>query len=176
MFQVALLQQFTQSHVGNLYEVLIALQQTRIVAQYREDLELLSAPLKDVDDEVLMGIFINGLREEIKAKLRLSKLGTLTQIMDQSQRIEEKNWAHLPKHMHMTLSRGSMPFSVTENSRTRSVTNPYVRGAAIPFHSARTTVATVPRRVQEQKRGENVQPGHENSAKCGGAYKRPSDA
>lgn len=48
------------------------MQQTGSVAQYREDFELLSAPLKDANDEVLMEIFINGLREEIKAELVLA--------------------------------------------------------------------------------------------------------
>lgn len=31
--------------------------------QCREDFELLSAPLKDADNEVLLGILINGLRK-----------------------------------------------------------------------------------------------------------------
>lgn len=78
--------------------------------------------------------------------------------------------------MRMALSRGSMPFPVTDNSRTGSVTTPYVRGAATPFHSSRTTVATVPQHIQEQKRGENVQPGPEISTRRGGAYKRLFDA
>lgn len=91
MFRVAILQLFTPSQLGNLHEVLIGLQQPGSVAQYREDFELLSAPLKDVDDAVLMGIFINGLRGEIKAKLCLSKMENLTQILDQSRHNEEKN-------------------------------------------------------------------------------------
>lgn len=45
------------SITGNLYEVLIELQQTRNVAHYREDFELISASLKDADDAVSMGIF-----------------------------------------------------------------------------------------------------------------------
>lgn len=91
MFRVAILQLFTPSQLGNLYEVLIGLQQPGSVSQYREDFELLSAPLKDVDDAVLMGIFINGLRGEIKAKLCLSEMENLTQILDQSRRNEIKN-------------------------------------------------------------------------------------
>nr|XP_016495663.1 PREDICTED: uncharacterized protein LOC107814725 isoform X3 [Nicotiana tabacum] len=180
VFRVAILQRFTPSQLGNLYEVLIGLQQTGSVAQYREDFELLSAPLKDADDEVLMGIFINGLREEIKAELRLSKLGTLTQIMDQSQRIEEKNWAisqaHLPRHMRIALPRGPTHFPVTDNNRTGSTTSPHVRVATTPFNSARTTITTVPQQFHEQKRGEIVPAAPETFARCGGAYKRLSDA
>ncbi|KAH0757558.1 hypothetical protein KY290_021051 [Solanum tuberosum] len=124
----AILQRFTPSQLENLYEVLIGLQQTGSMAQYKEEFELLSAPLKDADDAVLMGIFINGPRGEIKAELHLSKLGNLTQIMDQSQRIKEKNWAlsqaHLPRLMPMPLPRGSTYFPMTENRRTRSATSP----------------------------------------------------
>lgn len=61
VIRVAILQRFTPSQLGNLYEILIGLQQTGSVAKYREDFELLSALLKDADDEVLMRIFINGL-------------------------------------------------------------------------------------------------------------------
>ncbi|KAK9028762.1 hypothetical protein V6N11_025909 [Hibiscus sabdariffa] len=84
IFRVAILQRFTLSQQRNLYEVLLGLQQTKSVAQYREDFELLSAPLKNADEADLIGIFINGLEEEIKAELSLSKLGSLTQIMDHS--------------------------------------------------------------------------------------------
>ena len=84
MFRVAILQLFTPSQLGNLYEVLIGLQQPGSVSQYREDFELLSAPLKDVDDAVLMEIFINVLRGEIWEELHHRRLGNLTQIMDHS--------------------------------------------------------------------------------------------
>ncbi|KAK8575642.1 hypothetical protein V6N12_063310 [Hibiscus sabdariffa] len=90
-FRVAILQRFTLSKQKNLYEVLLGLQQTKSVAQYIEDFELLSAPLKDADETVLIGIFINGLHGKIKTELSLSKLGSLTQIMDHNQRIEDKN-------------------------------------------------------------------------------------
>lgn len=111
--------------------------------------------------------------------MRLSKQGTQTQIMDQSQRIEEMNWtlnqAHLPRHMRMALPSGSMQFPVIESSQTGRVTSPHVRVATTPFHSARTSIPAVPRYFQEQRR-EVVQPGPETSARRGGAYKRLSDA
>uniref|UniRef100_A0A0V0GTQ1 Putative ovule protein n=1 Tax=Solanum chacoense TaxID=4108 RepID=A0A0V0GTQ1_SOLCH len=78
--------------------------------------------------------------------------------------------------MCMSLSRGSVHFPVIDISRTGSVTRPQVRGVITRFHSARTAVTTIPRHFQEQKRGENVQPRLEISARRGGAYKRLSDA
>ena len=80
MFRVAILQLFTPSQLGNLYEVLIGLQQPGSVSQYREDFELLSAPLKDVDDAVLMGIFINGLKGEINEDMYLRRLENLPKL------------------------------------------------------------------------------------------------
>ncbi|PHT59781.1 Protein TRI1 [Capsicum baccatum] len=58
---------------GNLYVVLMGLQQTGSVAQYREDFELLSAPLKDANDAVLMGIFTKGLRGYVAWTRRLCR-------------------------------------------------------------------------------------------------------
>ncbi|PHU30335.1 hypothetical protein BC332_02428 [Capsicum chinense] len=58
---------------GNLYVVLMGLQQTGSVAQYREDFELLSTPLKDANDAVLMGIFTKGLRGYVARTRRLCR-------------------------------------------------------------------------------------------------------
>ncbi|EXB92422.1 hypothetical protein L484_021406 [Morus notabilis] len=53
--------------------------------------EVSAAPLHDVPEEILEGIFVNGLKAEIRAELRLLKPAGLTEIMDTTQRIEEKN-------------------------------------------------------------------------------------
>lgn len=39
------------------------------MTEYREAFESFSAPLKDLGEEVLMGIFLNGLKEEIRVDL-----------------------------------------------------------------------------------------------------------
>ncbi|KAK9028932.1 hypothetical protein V6N11_026066 [Hibiscus sabdariffa] len=175
VFRVAILHRFTPSQQGNLYEVLLGLQQTGSIAQYREDFELLSAPLKDTADEVLIGIFINGLREEIKAELRLSKLGSLAQIMDQSQRIEEKNWAlsqvQLPINQRVAPPRISPFFS----TRSTNTTGSSVRPAPKPFVPLRLTPMTSPRHFYEHKRGDDAAMGIESSSRRGGPYKRLSD-
>ncbi|KAK9037178.1 hypothetical protein V6N11_022099 [Hibiscus sabdariffa] len=178
VFRVAILHRFTPSQQGNLYEVLLGLQQTRSIAQYREDFELLSATLKDAVDEVLIGIFINGLREEIKAELHLSKLGSLAQIMDQSQRIEEKNWAlnqaQLPRNQRVAPPRISPFFSTVESSRSTNTTGSSVRPAPAPFVPLHSTPMTAPWHFYEHKREDDAAMGIESSSKRGGPYKRLS--
>ncbi|KAK8559995.1 hypothetical protein V6N12_012804 [Hibiscus sabdariffa] len=179
IFRVAILHRFTPSQLGNLYEVLLGLQQTGSIAQYREDFELLYAPLKDAADEVLIGIFINGLRDEIKAELRLSKLGSLAQIMDHNQRIEEKNWAlsqvQLPRNQRVAPPRISPNFSTVESSRSANTTGSSVRPTPTPFVPLRSTPTTAPRHFYKHKRGEDVAMGIESSLRRGGPYKRLSN-
>ncbi|EXB42736.1 hypothetical protein L484_004758 [Morus notabilis] len=63
------------------------------VAEFRERFELLSAPLREADEEFLIGAFSNGPTEEIKAEVRMVKPASLIQLMDLAQKVEEKNWA-----------------------------------------------------------------------------------
>ncbi|KAF7802185.1 Retrovirus-related Pol polyprotein from transposon 17.6 [Senna tora] len=43
------------------------------VVEYREKLELISAPLKDASEEMLIGAYQKGLKEDIQAELRMDK-------------------------------------------------------------------------------------------------------
>ena len=90
-FQNMLLERFRSSQDGTAYEELIGLRQLSSVADYRHRFELLSAPLKDMSDELLMGAFINGLREEVKAKLILIGPKDLAHASSLAQKIEDKN-------------------------------------------------------------------------------------
>ena len=49
---------------------------------YIEKFELLSATLDSCEEEMLKAAFMNGLKREVKADLRLMKLGNLAEIMD----------------------------------------------------------------------------------------------
>ncbi|XP_031263269.1 uncharacterized protein LOC116121451 [Pistacia vera] len=91
-FKSALIERFRPSLKGSACEALIALKQEGTVTEYREQFEAYSAPLTEVGEEVLVGSFINGLKEEIKAELRLSKPNQLNEVMDLAYRVEEKNW------------------------------------------------------------------------------------
>lgn len=54
----------------------------------------MSAPLTDVPNSLLMGQFINGLKEEIKAEVRVLNPLTLEKTMDVAVRVEERNRVH----------------------------------------------------------------------------------
>ncbi|KAF7826330.1 Retrotransposable element Tf2 [Senna tora] len=90
-FKTKLLRRFHQSQQGNGYEILMAHKQTSDVDEYRERFELLSAPLKEATEEMLIGFYQNGLKEEVRAELRMTQAQNLLDIMDMSQKIEERN-------------------------------------------------------------------------------------
>lgn len=73
----ALLGRFQDAASENPYEVLMSLKQTQTVEEYREMFELISAPLRHADEEVLLGAFMNGLKDEVRAKVRLHHTGDL---------------------------------------------------------------------------------------------------
>ena len=86
-----LLLRFHSSQSGSAYEMLMALRQTGGVMEYIEKFELLSATLDSGDEEMMKAAFMNGLRRDVKADLRLMKLETLAEIMDMAVRIEERD-------------------------------------------------------------------------------------
>lgn len=53
-------------------------------------MELVS-PLTDVPESILMGQFMNGLKDEIKAEIRVLNPYTLEDTMDLAIRVEERN-------------------------------------------------------------------------------------
>ncbi|KAF7810714.1 putative mitochondrial protein [Senna tora] len=65
-FKTELLRRFHQSQQGNGYEVLIAHKQSNTVGEYRERFELLSAPLKDATEEMLIGASTPTKASEVK--------------------------------------------------------------------------------------------------------------
>ncbi|KAF7807919.1 Retrotransposable element Tf2 [Senna tora] len=79
------------SQQGNNYEMLMAHKQVGTVEEYRERFELLSAPLKDAPEEMLIGAYQNGLKEDIRAELRMVKAQSLLEVLDLSHKVEERN-------------------------------------------------------------------------------------
>ncbi|XP_031276149.1 uncharacterized protein LOC116134605 [Pistacia vera] len=90
--KAALIARFRPSFQGSAHEALVALKQNSTVTEYREDFESHTTPLKDLGEELLMGVFINGLKEEIRAELRLLRPNSLQDVIEQAHRVEEKNW------------------------------------------------------------------------------------
>lgn len=53
--------------------------------------ELITELLRHVEEEVLLGAFMNGLKDEVRAEVRLHHSGDLGEVMKLAKRVEEKN-------------------------------------------------------------------------------------
>ncbi|XP_057252042.1 uncharacterized protein LOC130592021 [Beta vulgaris subsp. vulgaris] len=84
------LQQFRPANSGSLYEQWLAVRQTDTVVNYRRQFIKLAAPLDQIPERILMGQFLHGLKEDVKAEVRQMGPLTLDQAMDQAARAEEK--------------------------------------------------------------------------------------
>ena len=73
------------------YELLLSLKHEGTVEEYREMLELYGGPLRGTKPEYLKGIFLNELKEVVRAELKLHPVNSLPELMDYAQRIDEKN-------------------------------------------------------------------------------------
>lgn len=88
--KVFILRHFRSSNGGSLYEQWLATNQTSTVNEYRRKFIETAAPLEQVSEDMLLGHFINGLKEEIKAEVRLLHPVSLEQAMELAVRVEEK--------------------------------------------------------------------------------------
>ena len=84
-------ERFRPTQEGTAYEQFLALRQVGTVDEYRRQFELLAASLNDIPDTIQEGNFINGLKEEIRAEIRMAQPKGLGRIMDLAKRVEERN-------------------------------------------------------------------------------------
>ena len=59
--------------------------------EYSDQFELVSRSRREMDREVLMGTFLNGLKEEFQAELKFHDFQTHFQLMDEAVELEERN-------------------------------------------------------------------------------------
>ncbi|XP_054795227.1 uncharacterized protein LOC129300675 [Prosopis cineraria] len=91
MFKQELMERFQTTKGDLAYEQLLSLRQFTTVAHYREQFELLSASLRDIPDEMLRCMFVNGLNDDIKAVVKSIGSRDLNRVMSLAQEIEDKN-------------------------------------------------------------------------------------
>ena len=92
-FREQQIERFHTKQNGTLLDQLFALRQSSFVRDFHRNFELLSMLLKEVTAAVLESAFVNGLREDVRAELRLWAPVDLQQIMRVAQQIEDKNKA-----------------------------------------------------------------------------------
>ncbi|GAU13154.1 hypothetical protein TSUD_112140, partial [Trifolium subterraneum] len=90
-FKRAVIRRFQPGLIHNPLGPLLSLKQKTTVMEYRDKFELLIAPLRREERVMLESIFLNGLKDEIQAELRLYESHDLTDLMDRALLIEEKN-------------------------------------------------------------------------------------
>ncbi|XP_019429957.1 PREDICTED: uncharacterized protein LOC109337432 [Lupinus angustifolius] len=77
--------------VQNPFELLLSLKQEGTVEAYVEEFEKYAGALQEVNKDFVRGIFLNGLKEEIRVEVKLYELETLYAIIKKVILIEQKN-------------------------------------------------------------------------------------
>lgn len=86
-----MLRQFRPSSGGSLCEQWLATSQTTTVTEYRRKFIETAAPLERLPENIMLGQFLNGLKEDIRSEVRLLNPITLEQAMELALRVEERN-------------------------------------------------------------------------------------
>lgn len=109
------------------------------MTEFRRKFIEMAAPLEKIPENILMGHFVNGLKEDIKAEVRMLGLYNLEQAMDLALKVEEKNRLQVYKmgegktqnsvssrtnsfNTFSTFSRTSSPYSPNTQGNTSSKT------------------------------------------------------
>lgn len=85
-----LLRQFRPTSAGSLHEQWLDHYQTTDVVEYRRRFIELMAPLGGIPEEIAKGQYLTGLKEDVKAEVRLLGPRSLDHAMDLSVKVEEK--------------------------------------------------------------------------------------
>ena len=89
--KVRLLDRFRRIQEGTLCEQFLSLRPDGSVRDYLRTFELLASALDGVPKNVQESTFINGLKLEIRAEVRMLKPVGLREVMNLAQRVEERN-------------------------------------------------------------------------------------
>jgi hypothetical protein len=92
-FKIAILRRFQPGLLQNPLGPLLSLRRKGTVMEYREKFEMLIVPLRREERVMLESIFMNGLKGEIQAEMKLYECHDLVDMMDRALLIEEKNEA-----------------------------------------------------------------------------------
>lgn len=88
---MAVVQRFEPAMARNPYETLLGLKQEGTVEAYTEQFERFVGALKGVDEDYLIGIYLNGLKGSIRAEVKLCEFSSLADLMAKALLAEDKN-------------------------------------------------------------------------------------
>ena len=121
-----LLRQFRTTNAGSLHEQWLALEQTASVAEYRRSFIELIAPLENIPEPIALGQFLNGLKKEIRAEVRVLGPRFLEQAMELALKVEEKSKYQptpRPSYRNPTLSQNLMDRPNNTNTQITPITH-----------------------------------------------------
>ena len=84
------LRQFRPMLVGSLHEQWLAMEQNGSVIEYRRSFIEMAAPLENVPEALALGHFLNGLKSNIRAEVRLLGPRNLDDAMELAVMAEDK--------------------------------------------------------------------------------------
>lgn len=89
--KAALLLQFWPTREGNVCEKFLVVKYEGSVVEFKRNFEALVASITGISGKVMEGIFINGLKPDVRAEVRVLGPKGFGQIMDVAQRVEDQN-------------------------------------------------------------------------------------
>ncbi|XP_019418101.1 PREDICTED: uncharacterized protein LOC109328922 [Lupinus angustifolius] len=90
-FKMAVIRRFQPLMMQNPFEMLLSLKQTGAVEEYVEEFEKYIGAFKEMDQDFAKGIFLNGLKGDIQAEVRLLELSTLAEVVRKALMVEIRN-------------------------------------------------------------------------------------
>ena len=116
-----LLRQFRPTEGGSLYEQWLATSQTSTVGEYKRRFIETAAPLERISEQILLGQFLNGLKEEVRVEVRLLNPVNLEQAMELAVRVEEKQKALSTRKQSLSTIKTISPRTYSKGSQFGSV-------------------------------------------------------
>ena len=97
--------------VANPYEFLAAAKQSRSIAKYIREFETRAAQIKGITNELCLGLFLNGLREDIGVQTFSKEAIYIFKTMDLAREVEHK----------LLVEKGGQSLGGGHNDRQRQV-------------------------------------------------------
>ncbi|XP_073220670.1 uncharacterized protein [Cicer arietinum] len=117
-FKIVVVRRFQPLMIQNPFEQLLSLKQTGTLEEYVENFEKYVGAMRTIDQEFVRGIFLNGLKQELQAEVKLYEINSLSEMIQKVLLIEQKNMLinMKPSYSYATRNTGnshSIPYTKT---------------------------------------------------------------
>ena len=91
VFKDVIIRRFQPKLVHNPFEILLEVRQEGSMKEFREIFEMYFELLKIMEHKYLFGLFLNGLKDEVRAELKLHSFRILEELTDMEEMVESRN-------------------------------------------------------------------------------------